>query len=87
VVGYWGATEAQIIDFVYSYYVADKPAREACMVDDNGAVNSAYGATKDDLWVIDKTGNVVFYSNAGVHLFSNEPYRTQIDTAVRAALQ
>jgi hypothetical protein len=46
----------------------------------------AYDPNKDDVFVIDKAGDVVFFTNAASRSLYSEPYRSELDSAVRAAL-
>lgn len=45
-----------------------------------------YHPSKDDLWVVDKTGNVSFSMNLIAQPITSSTYRTLLDSAVRAAL-
>jgi hypothetical protein len=46
-----------------------------------------YSPNKDDLWVVDKSGNVTFSMNLIQQPVVSSPNRTLLDNAVRAALR
>lgn len=77
-VGYPGY-ESYIASFAGS---SDAP----CMLDDGYGVLFGYHAGKDDLFVIDQSGQVFYYLDVGERPLSTGANRTELDGVVRGLL-
>jgi hypothetical protein len=57
-----------------------------CLPDEGYAVYFSFDAGKDDLYVVDQSGNLVFYSDLGVKPLYSAANRDEVDTVVRGLL-
>ena len=81
----WSGTESYVAAYAQS---ATPDSTSACLVQDGSwSFYFAYGGpSKDDLWVVDKTGTVVLSMSLISQPVTSSTYATLLDDAVRAAL-